>query len=876
MRLDKLTIKSQEALQSAQALAEKRNHQAVDVEHLLMALLGHKEGVVLSLLQKLGIPTAALFEKLQRVLDRLPQVTGAAAGQTFIAPRLKRVIEGAEAAGDSLKDEYVSAEHLLLSAVDDEGEAGRILRESGVSKDAILKALVDIRGAQRITDPNPEEKYQALEKYSRDLTDLARKGKLDPVIGRDDEIRRVMQVLSRRTKNNPVLIGEPGVGKTAIVEGLALRIVNGDVPESLKDKRLVALDMGALVAGAKYRGEFEERLKAVLKEVTEASGQIILFIDELHTLVGAGAAEGAMDASNMLKPALARGELRCVGATTLDEYRKRVEKDPALERRFQPIIVGEPSVEDTIAILRGLKERYEVHHGVRITDGAIVAAATLSHRYISDRFLPDKAIDLIDEAASRLRIEIDSMPTEIDEVERKMMQLEIERQALKREKDKTSKERLGRLEREIAELRATSDELKAHWKKEKEAIKKIRSLKEKIEATKVEEQQAQRRGDLNRAAELRYGVLTQLNKELEAENQQLVAFQKDRKMLKEEVDAEDVAEVVAKWTGIPVTKMLEGEIQKLLKMEDRLKARVIGQDQAIQVVSNAVRRARAGLQDLNRPIGSFIFLGPTGVGKTELCRALAEFLFDDEQAMVRLDMSEFMERHSVARLIGAPPGYVGYEEGGYLTEAVRRRLYSVVLFDEIEKAHPEVFNALLQILDDGRMTDGQGRTVDFKNTVIIMTSNLGSQYIQDLGEMDRKEMERRVTAALREAFKPEFLNRVDEIIIFNSLGRNEIKEIVEIQLRRLKRMLGERKMSLEVTDRAKKLVAEKGYDPVYGARPLKRTIQRLIQDPLALKILQGGFREGEKIRVDSDGEGVSFSHGGPAYSEGTWAEGVLH
>ncbi len=876
MRLDKLTIKSQEALQSAQALAEKRNHQAVDVEHLLMALLGHKEGVVLSLLQKLGIPTAALFEKLQRVLDRLPQVTGAAAGQTFIAPRLKRVIEGAEAAGDSLKDEYVSAEHLLLSAVDDEGEAGRILRESGVSKDAILKALVDIRGAQRITDPNPEEKYQALEKYSRDLTDLARKGKLDPVIGRDDEIRRVMQVLSRRTKNNPVLIGEPGVGKTAIVEGLALRIVNGDVPESLKDKRLVALDMGALVAGAKYRGEFEERLKAVLKEVTEASGQIILFIDELHTLVGAGAAEGAMDASNMLKPALARGELRCVGATTLDEYRKRVEKDPALERRFQPIIVGEPSVEDTIAILRGLKERYEVHHGVRITDGAIVAAATLSHRYISDRFLPDKAIDLIDEAASRLRIEIDSMPTEIDEVERKMMQLEIERQALKREKDKTSKERLGRLEREIAELRATSDELKAHWKKEKEAIKKIRSLKEKIEATKVEEQQAQRRGDLNRAAELRYGVLTQLNKELEAENQQLVAFQKDRKMLKEEVDAEDVAEVVAKWTGIPVTKMLEGEIQKLLKMEDRLKARVIGQDQAIQVVSNAVRRARAGLQDLNRPIGSFIFLGPTGVGKTELCRALAEFLFDDEQAMVRLDMSEFMERHSVARLIGAPPGYVGYEEGGYLTEAVRRRPYSVVLFDEIEKAHPEVFNALLQILDDGRMTDGQGRTVDFKNTVIIMTSNLGSQYIQDLGEMDRKEMERRVTAALREAFKPEFLNRVDEIIIFNSLGRNEIKEIVEIQLRRLKRMLGERKMSLEVTDRAKKLVAEKGYDPVYGARPLKRTIQRLIQDPLALKILQGGFREGEKIRVDSDGEGVSFSHGGPAYSEGTWAEGVLH
>jgi len=876
MRLDKLTIKSQEALQSAQTLAERRTHQAIDVEHLLMALLGQKEGVVLSLLQKLGVPAGSIFEKLQKALDRFPQVTGGAAGQTFITPRLKKAIEGAEAAAGSLKDDYVSAEHLLLAAVDDEGEAGRILRESGVSKDSILKALVDIRGAQRITDPNPEEKYQALERYSRDLTDLARKGKLDPVIGRDDEIRRVIQVLSRRTKNNPVLIGEPGVGKTAIVEGLALRIVNGDVPESLKEKRLVALDMGALVAGAKYRGEFEERLKAVLKEVTEASGQIILFIDELHTLVGAGAAEGAMDASNMLKPALARGELRCVGATTLDEYRKRVEKDPALERRFQPILVGEPSVEDTIAILRGLKERYEVHHGVRITDGAIVAAATLSHRYISDRFLPDKAIDLIDEAASRLRIEIDSMPTEIDEVERKILQLEIERQALKREADKTSKERLGRVEREIQTLRSSSEELKAHWKKEKEAIQKIRSLKEKIEATKVEEQQAQRSGDLNRAAELRYGVLTQLNKELEAENEKLIALQKDTKMLKEEVDAEDVAEVVAKWTGIPVSKMLEGEIQKLLKMEDRLKVRVIGQDRAIEVVSNAVRRARAGLQDPNRPIGSFIFLGPTGVGKTELCRALAEFLFDDEQAMIRLDMSEFMEKHSVARLIGAPPGYVGYEEGGYLTEGVRRRPYSVVLFDEIEKAHPDVFNALLQILDDGRMTDGQGRTVDFKNTVIIMTSNVGSQYIQDLGEKDRNEMERTVTAALRAAFKPEFLNRIDEVVVFNSLGRNEIKQIVEIQLRRLERMLAERKMSLEVTDRAKEFLAEKGYDPVYGARPLKRTIQRLIQDPLALKILQGEFREGEKIRVDSDGQGVSFSHGGPAYSETAWAEGVLH
>ena len=876
MRLDKLTIKSQEALQHAQALAERRNHQAIDIEHLLMALLGQKEGVVISLLQKLGIPIASLFDRLQRSLDRMPQVTGATAGQTFITPRLKKLIEGAEAAAEGLKDEYVSTEHLLLSLVDGDGEAGRHLRESGATKEQILKALVDIRGAQRITDPNPEEKYQALEKYSRDLTELARKGKLDPVIGRDDEIRRVIQVLSRRTKNNPVLIGEPGVGKTAIVEGLALRIVNGDVPESLKDKRLVALDMGALVAGAKYRGEFEERLKAVLKEVTEASGQIILFIDELHTLVGAGAAEGAMDASNMLKPALARGELRCVGATTLDEYRKRVEKDPALERRFQPILVGEPSVEDTIAILRGLKERYEVHHGVRITDGAIVAAATLSHRYISDRFLPDKAIDLIDEAASRLRIEIDSMPTEIDEVERKILQLEIERQALKREDDKAAKERLGRLEREIHGLKESSEELKAHWKKEKEALQKLRSLKEKIEATKVEEQQAQRSGDLNRAAELRYGVLIQLNKESAAENQKLLELQQARKMLKEEVDAEDVAEVVAKWTRIPVSKMLEGEVQKLLKMEERLKARVVGQDQAIHAVSNAVRRARAGLQDPNRPIGSFIFLGPTGVGKTELCRALAQFLFDDEQAMVRLDMSEFMEKHSVSRLIGAPPGYVGYEEGGYLTEAVRRRPYSVILFDEIEKAHPEVFNALLQILEDGRMTDGQGRTVDFKNTVIIMTSNLGSQYIQDLGEKDRREMERRVTAALRESFKPEFLNRVDETVIFNSLGRDQIKAIVEIQLKRLRQNLTAKKMAMEITDRAKGLLAEKGYDPVYGARPLKRTIQRLIQDPLALKILEGEFREGEKVKIDADGDHLTFTHGEATYGEEAWAEGALH
>jgi ATP-dependent Clp protease ATP-binding subunit ClpB len=875
MRLDKLTTKSQEALQQANALAEKRNHQAIDVEHLFFALLGQKEGVVLSLLQKLGVALGVATDRLQKALDRLPQVTGAA-GQAFITPRLKKLIEAAEAEAEGLKDEYISTEHLLLAMVQDSGETGKILRDLGASRDKILSALVSIRGAQRITDPNPEDKYQALEKYSRDLTDLARKGKLDPVIGRDDEIRRVIQVLSRRTKNNPVLIGEPGVGKTAIVEGLALRIVNGDVPEGLKDKRLVALDMGALVAGAKFRGEFEERLKAVLKEVTEASGQIILFIDELHTLVGAGAAEGAMDASNMLKPALARGELRCVGATTLDEYRKRVEKDPALERRFQPIYVGEPSVEDTIAILRGLKERYEVHHGVRITDGAIIAAATLSHRYISDRFLPDKAIDLIDEAASRLRIEIDSMPIEIDEVERKILQLQIEKQALKREEDKASKERLAQLEREIQNFRETADGLKAHWKNEKESIQRLRSLKEQIERTKVEEQQAQRQGDLNRAAELRYGTLTQLQRELDEANRQLAELQKTQKMLKEEVDAEDVAEVVAKWTGIPVSKMLEGEIHKLLRMEERLKLRVVGQDTAIHAVSNAVRRARAGLQDQNRPIGSFIFLGPTGVGKTELCRALAEFLFDDEQAMVRLDMSEFMEKHSVSRLIGAPPGYVGYEEGGYLTEAVRRRPYSVVLFDEIEKAHPEVFNALLQILEDGRMTDGQGRTVDFKNTVIIMTSNLGSQYIQELAGRNPKEAENLVMAALRDAFKPEFLNRIDEIIIFNSLGREEIKSIVEIQLKRLRANLANRKLTLEITDRAKALLADKGYDPVYGARPLKRTIQRLIQDPLAVKILEGEFKEGDRVKIDAADDALVFSHGDAVAEEESWSERTLH
>ncbi|HXV47517.1 MAG TPA: ATP-dependent chaperone ClpB [Candidatus Binatia bacterium] len=875
MRLDKLTTKSQEALQQAQALADKRNHQTIDVEHLLFALLGQKEGVALSLLQKLGVPLTSVTERLQKALDRLPQVTGAT-GQTYITQRLRKLIENAETEAGALKDEYVSAEHMLLAAVQDGGEAGRILKELGVSRDKILNALVGIRGSQRITDPNPEEKYQALEKYGRDLTDLARKGKLDPVIGRDDEIRRVIQVLSRRTKNNPVLIGEPGVGKTAIVEGLALRIVNGDVPEGLKEKRLLSLDLAAMVAGAKFRGEFEDRLKAVLKEVTEASGQIILFIDELHTLVGAGAAEGAMDASNMLKPALARGELRCVGATTLDEYRKRVEKDPALERRFQPVLVGEPSVEDAIAILRGLKERYEVHHGVRVTDGAIIAAATLSERYISDRFLPDKAIDLIDEAASRLRMEIDSMPIEIDEVERKIMQLEIERQALKREEDPASKERLAQLEREIHNLKETSSGLKAHWQNEKESIQRIRSLKEQIESAKVEEQKAQRQGDLNRAAELRYGTLNQLQKQLEEANAKLAELQKNQKMLKEEVDAEDVAEVVAKWTGIPVSKMLEGEVQKLLRMEERLKLRVVGQESAIHAVANAVRRARAGLQDQNRPIGSFIFLGPTGVGKTELCRALAEFLFDDEQAMVRLDMSEYMEKHSVSRLIGAPPGYVGYDEGGQLTEAVRRRPYSVVLFDEIEKAHPDVFNALLQVLEDGRMTDGQGRTVDFKNTVIIMTSNLGSQYIQELGAKDRKQMEQRVNAALREAFKPEFLNRVDETIIFNNLGRDEIKSIVEIQLKRLRKNLADRKMALEVSEGAKALLAEAGYDPVYGARPLKRTIQRVIQDPLAVKILAGEFKEGDRVWVDVEDGELSFNHGTPEIAGEMYEQRTVH
>jgi ATP-dependent Clp protease ATP-binding subunit ClpB len=858
MRLDKLTLKGQEAIQVSQQTAERLGHQQIEPEHLLTALLAQKEGAIPPLLGKIGASPDRLKKEADTALEKLPKISGTGYGQAYISPRTKAVLDQAFQEAEQMKDEYVSLEHILLAISEEKGgEAGKILSASGITRDVILKALVDIRGGQRITDQNPEDKYQALERFGRDLTQIASKGDLDPVIGRDDEIRRIIQVLSRRTKNNPVLIGEPGVGKTAIVEGLAQRIVQGDVPETLKEKRVVALDMGALIAGAKYRGEFEDRLKAVLKEVTDAHGEIILFIDEMHTLVGAGAAEGAVDASNMLKPALARGELRCVGATTIKEYRKHIEKDAALERRFQPVMVEEPTVEDTISILRGLKEKYEVHHGVRIQDSALVAAATLSNRYITDRFLPDKAIDLIDEATSRLRIEIDSMPAEIDDIQRKITQLEIEREALKKEKDRASKDRLEKIEKELKELKSSTEEMIKHWKQEKEAITKISAIKEKLEATRSAAQVAEREGDLSKAAELKYGRLIELERNLEEENTRLSELQSGKKMLKEEVDSEDIAEVIAKWTHIPVSKLMEGEKEKLLKMEERLGKRVVGQAKGIIAVSNAVRRARSGLQDPNRPIGSFIFLGPTGVGKTELARALAEFLFDDEQYMIRVDMSEYMEKHSVARLIGAPPGYVGYDEGGYLTEAVRRHPYSVVLFDEIEKAHPDVFNALLQILDDGRMTDGKGRTVDFKNTVLIMTSNVGSQWITDLNGKDSKELEKRVMEALRSTFRPEFLNRIDETVIFNSLGPDEIKKIVEIQMGYLRKRLADNKITLNLTDRAKEFVANTGFDPVFGARPLKRTIQHLIQDPLAMKILAGDITEGNQVTIDvKDGEVV--------------------
>ncbi|HSO61280.1 MAG TPA: ATP-dependent chaperone ClpB [Desulfobacterales bacterium] len=860
MRFDRFTIKSQELVQNAQALASRYGHPQIEPEHLLAVMLSGREGIAVSMLRKLGAAPEGLGAEVMRSLERLPKVSGAGAGEASISPRTKVLLEAAFAEASQMKDEYVSIEHLLLAVVDEKaGEAGKILSRAGVTRDTVYKALQEIRGSQRITDPNPEEKYQALQKFSRDLTDLARLGKLDPVIGRDEEVRRVVQVLSRRTKNNPVLIGEPGVGKTAIVEGLAQRIVAGDVSETLKNRRLVALDMGALVAGAKYRGEFEDRLKAVLREVENAEGDIILFIDELHTVVGAGAAEGSMDASNMLKPALARGTLRCVGATTLNEYRKHIEKDAALERRFQPVLVREPTVEDTISILRGLKEKYEVHHGVRIKDSAIVAAAILSQRYIADRFLPDKAIDLIDECASKLRIEIDSMPVEIDEVQRRITQAEIERQALKKESDPASRERLARLEDELSGMNAELARMKQHWNREKELIQVIRTIKGEQEQLNNEAHLAEREGNLAKVAEIRYGRMIELGKRLEEANQKLETLQKGSKMLKEEVDDEDVAEVVSRWTGIPVSRMLEGERDKLVRMEERLGDRVIGQEKAVAAVADAVRRARSGLQDPNRPIGSFIFMGPTGVGKTELAKALAEFLFDSEQALIRVDMSEFMEKHSVARLIGAPPGYVGYEEGGYLTEAVRRRPYSVVLFDEIEKAHPEVFNVLLQILDDGRMTDGQGRTVDFKNSLIIMTSNVGSQWILELGARDRSEMERRVLEALRATFKPEFLNRIDEVVIFQNLTLEQIGRIVEIQLERLRKRLAERKIALALTEAAKDLLGRRGYDPIYGARPLKRAIQQLIENPLALEILKGNFPAGSQVRVEATGDRMTFS-----------------